>query len=476
MDESASGLDQSSEKNQSTAASIVGFLGYSALFSWLISFFFYENSTLVFSETDSFFSTFAIPIFGLACAIAFLLGSALANLFKSIWSLHLLSGISVVFVILGIVIPAGLLHLIATAIGYVALSMVWSAFLSIQRKVLFYIGGAVVAGAVICALVAEMTQLGETVLVSLLPFLSLILFWVAASSIRVRWDYVTIKESRKRFRIPLSGELASYSTNLIIGLAVVCIATPTATMIHKNLIVAGVIGIAGLIHLIDLQQRQLLSETLLLKVFVLSIVPSLYFLPIASGVGMIVAGCLLLFFMVFHEIHSIGVMAELVRFNQLSVLYCSNLIRGKSFLSFIIGWGIGYVAFEIIQSVIARTTILSIVLFAVMALTTFVFRDNHPTESHEANIVISNNNRDNSGAWRTRIEVIAKQYQLSPRQTEVFRLLAKGRNAEYIQKQFFISKATAKAHIYSIYRKTGIHSHQDLIDLVEKQKAPPPAA
>ena len=47
-------------------------------------------------------------------------------------------------------------------------------------------------------------------------------------------------------------------------------------------------------------------------------------------------------------------------------------------------------------------------------------------------------------------------------------MLAKGRNAEYVQKQLFISPHTAKAHIYNIYRKTGAHSRQDLMDLVEK--------
>ncbi|WP_165253013.1 helix-turn-helix transcriptional regulator [Adlercreutzia sp. ZJ304] len=58
--------------------------------------------------------------------------------------------------------------------------------------------------------------------------------------------------------------------------------------------------------------------------------------------------------------------------------------------------------------------------------------------------------------------------KLSPREIEVFRLLAKGRNAEYISKKLVISGATAKSHIYHIYQKMGINSQQSLIDRLEE--------
>ena len=45
--------------------------------------------------------------------------------------------------------------------------------------------------------------------------------------------------------------------------------------------------------------------------------------------------------------------------------------------------------------------------------------------------------------------------------------LAKGRNADYITEKLIISSHTAKAHIYNIYQKTGVHSRQELMDLVE---------
>lgn len=72
------------------------------------------------------------------------------------------------------------------------------------------------------------------------------------------------------------------------------------------------------------------------------------------------------------------------------------------------------------------------------------------------------------GRWKTRCRIICEQSKLSSREAEVFCLMAKGRNAEYIQDTLIISKYTAKTHIANIYRKVGVHSLQELIDTVEK--------
>ena len=47
-------------------------------------------------------------------------------------------------------------------------------------------------------------------------------------------------------------------------------------------------------------------------------------------------------------------------------------------------------------------------------------------------------------------------------------MLAKGRNRPYICSELTISTETAKTHIKNVYRKTGVHSHQELLDMVEK--------
>jgi len=69
--------------------------------------------------------------------------------------------------------------------------------------------------------------------------------------------------------------------------------------------------------------------------------------------------------------------------------------------------------------------------------------------------------------WRRICEEVAETYHLSRRELEVFILIAKGRNAEYIQKELYISHHTAKTHIANIYHKLDVHSNQEMLDLIE---------
>lgn len=69
------------------------------------------------------------------------------------------------------------------------------------------------------------------------------------------------------------------------------------------------------------------------------------------------------------------------------------------------------------------------------------------------------------------LDIISKRYILTPREIEVLGLLAKGRNAEYVQNALFISTHTAKTHIYNIYRKLDVHSLQELLDLLDQEEA-----
>ncbi len=61
---------------------------------------------------------------------------------------------------------------------------------------------------------------------------------------------------------------------------------------------------------------------------------------------------------------------------------------------------------------------------------------------------------------------IASTYGLTPRESDVFLLLAQGRSIPYIRDVLHISKNTVDSHSKNIYRKLGIHSRQELIDMV----------
>ena len=75
---------------------------------------------------------------------------------------------------------------------------------------------------------------------------------------------------------------------------------------------------------------------------------------------------------------------------------------------------------------------------------------------------------DRSGnSWERACAIIAERSKLSPREQEIFAMLAHGRNVGYISETLFIAENTAKTHKYRIYRKLGVNTHQELLDCVE---------
>lgn len=67
----------------------------------------------------------------------------------------------------------------------------------------------------------------------------------------------------------------------------------------------------------------------------------------------------------------------------------------------------------------------------------------------------------------TRCANIAEAHGLTKRESEVFVMLARGRDRAYIEEQLVVSRNTVKAHVKHIYAKLDVHSHQEILDMVE---------
>ena len=64
--------------------------------------------------------------------------------------------------------------------------------------------------------------------------------------------------------------------------------------------------------------------------------------------------------------------------------------------------------------------------------------------------------------------VLSKQHGLTPRETEILTLLAKGRDGKFIAEKYVLSYQTVKTHIKHLYAKLGVHSRQELINLTDQ--------
>lgn len=66
---------------------------------------------------------------------------------------------------------------------------------------------------------------------------------------------------------------------------------------------------------------------------------------------------------------------------------------------------------------------------------------------------------------------ITSDYKLTGREREILELLSRGRNKRYISEQLGVSEETVKTHMGNLYRKLAVHSQQEVIDLVEAERA-----
>lgn len=71
-----------------------------------------------------------------------------------------------------------------------------------------------------------------------------------------------------------------------------------------------------------------------------------------------------------------------------------------------------------------------------------------------------------SGDFEEAIRKLAERLLLTPRETEIFSLLMRGRSVPYIRDALVVSRDTAATHVKHIYQKAGVHSRQELLDLL----------
>lgn len=69
--------------------------------------------------------------------------------------------------------------------------------------------------------------------------------------------------------------------------------------------------------------------------------------------------------------------------------------------------------------------------------------------------------------WDAGCREVAGERQLTAREREVLLLVMRGRTANYISEELGISYNTTKGHIKNLYAKCGVHSKQELFDLIE---------
>lgn len=122
---------------------------------------------------------------------------------------------------------------------------------------------------------------------------------------------------------------------------------------------------------------------------------------------------------------------------------------------------------------VSLNVLVSIVVIGFVFMQAFFFKDSYtPFVEHKemdddlAEDRASEGERPRYGSWIRRCHLFAERYGLTPRQTEVLLLLARGYSMGSIESELVVSSHTVKAHVYGIYQKADIHSRQELMERI----------
>lgn len=156
--------------------------------------------------------------------------------------------------------------------------------------------------------------------------------------------------------------------------------------------------------------------------------------------------------------------AGLCRRYQTSCLFAFGLIRAAWSAGPLVGMLIGrWLWYGIGLDVAGAFTAACTCVLLIVLVNNFVFTENTLTRA------LSIMPTDRKQRFQDRCRAVIDRYGLTEREGEIMIMFAKGRNLPYVQEELCLSKSTVSTHRQHIYQKLGVHSAQEMIDLIQKE-------
>lgn len=468
---------------------LLGIIGFAVYLSWV--FLMLSNSMLI-PENIATTDVAAIVVY-------FIMGQVIASLLVWVLAKHLVSSTAVKMLIIFAVfltpIP-GLCSLFIeisepflafawffAGFGAVFLVALWGAFLSKfdHESAVLYPPIAMLISAVIVLLALCFIKTDAVkIMVATLPWISVVLYLIvelgAIGGKRGTFlnpDYSLTKPPNAKALIRSS--CAIFSNSILLGIVFFTVS------VTKVDIVVGVVCfsmlIAAVFKVFDAKHHQRFEVSEVIKVLAPTAALGLLPLPFVSLNWRVACVALMVFVGIVTETVVWTAVCEYTRVNK--IMPFANMAFGR--LGNLIGLEIGFLlagqVFSLsLEGQLSNPWILSAIVIVIIILQSFLFKDNYSPFAGLQNI---DDDLDRtkltivqSGRWRKKCECFADFYRLTPRQKEVLFLLAKGYSTSYIEETLIVSNHTVKAHIYNIYRKTNVHTRQELIELIEEYNIP----
>lgn len=302
------------------------------------------------------------------------------------------------------------------------------------------------------------------------------------------------KASDERGAVKCRSYLATITSGIAVGYAVGCILCTQYSLEWPYILTECMLLIACIVLFYDSTHKKIFNESFSMRYFLLGASVIVFPLLFVSQQYLVVFAVLLLCASLFPTTCSLAAICKHIVICNLSAIRAFSLGRLMGFIGIALGMLLAFLGFSDYfvgqYGVVMRSVSVIVFIMLIIVSASFVMtEDNYPLKSRfklleeeqergaknsppgipirKLDADHNDNHLKKPNVFQRKCKAIAAQYGLSSRQSEVLIMLAKGRNADYITKKLVISSHTAKAHIYNIYQKTGVHSRQELMDLVE---------
>lgn len=359
-------------------------------------------------------------------------------------------------------------------VGYMSLLLIWSNYLVVQKhhflNVLLLLAFLLAGTSFLFAMALD-NDVAVMLTANVFAIVSLVSAYISKSHYRSTVNaFCSRDESRANMQTRKSNFSKNFADGIVLGVSFVLFVVSLETSNFDSLYIGAVVIIAAIVSCLLRYMPNLNYEAFMnwrmvpffVVLFLLYPLVGSYARIAVSGVAFFIATCFVLIL--------VAAMSEFAKSVRISCFYEFG-VDGAYFLLGLAG-GLAIMALMFLPDAFLWFPIdnfftCDIAVVVLVWLNIDIVKGGYPHPEEFGTAKEKRVAPRHGASWKAKVNTVAQNYALSPRQKEVLILLARGRNAHYIMNELCVSNATVKSHIYSVYRKLGVHTQQELIDLIE---------
>ena len=457
---------------------IISLLGYASCIASLVGLFLFRDNHL--GDMDDYVCK---GVYALVIAGVFWLFHVLANQFatkRGVIATCVMAAVGFIAYVASIIVPEELpiIRIVFScfaAAGLTALAMFWFSDLCVnpRRRAHAYVAAAIGLGLLICVGECFFTQEVRTVSSAAIWCVSLAFAFARCRDHLKDTTDSARQDARKsdaRSRIQKESVIMLAIINAQFGF-LIGMAQADAGCNFPFVLLTG-FATCAVVSMDAMGKRQRISEESVYPVTIpLTVAAFVGMYLFGSGVAHIIALCILAIIVSLYLVSGLVAINRHIILANLSPISTYGRARAIDYCMTALGVALGIaagLAFSIGQIEGIQVTVGIAVVYAFVA--SFFHKARFPDSTLKSDGSVGFAPAQEKGQWKRRCREVSERFNLSDRQYEVLCLIGQGRNAEYVANSLTISVSTVQTHIRNIYQKLGVHSRQELLDLIENTK------